>query len=197
MHLKTLCQPWSNLFAPLVNRNCIVFFKRRADVRVYKSETWTWSIRWPNKELLLSERETRFNYYSSNLITNWDMPHALIINAIIFPLVSHRISHYHVSRFSPTAARCTMACGENQLVILMNNVREELSAALCEDVYLFAFRTRAATRTSGEGLHAYNSCALIELQQRRCNFSYKEGPLTKNGPINFAQSWAIYMKKSN
>jgi hypothetical protein len=25
----------------------------------------------------------------------------------------------------------------------------------------------------------------------------KEGPLTKNGPIDFAQSWAILMKKSN
>jgi hypothetical protein len=25
----------------------------------------------------------------------------------------------------------------------------------------------------------------------------KEGPLTKNGPIDFAQSWAIHMKKSN
>jgi len=24
----------------------------------------------------------------------------------------------------------------------------------------------------------------------------KEGPLTKNGPIDFAQSWAIHMKKS-
>jgi len=27
--------------------------------------------------------------------------------------------------------------------------------------------------------------------------SFKEGPLTKNGPIDFAQSWAIHMKKSN
>jgi hypothetical protein len=26
---------------------------------------------------------------------------------------------------------------------------------------------------------------------------FKEGPLTKNGPIDFAQSWAIHMKKSN
>jgi hypothetical protein len=25
----------------------------------------------------------------------------------------------------------------------------------------------------------------------------KEGPLTKNGPIDFAQSWAIHTKKSN
>jgi len=25
----------------------------------------------------------------------------------------------------------------------------------------------------------------------------KEGPLTKNGPIDFAQSWAIHMKISN
>jgi hypothetical protein len=25
----------------------------------------------------------------------------------------------------------------------------------------------------------------------------KEGPLTKNGPIDFAHSWAIHMKKSN
>jgi hypothetical protein len=25
----------------------------------------------------------------------------------------------------------------------------------------------------------------------------KEGPLTKNGPIDFAQSWAIHVKKSN
>jgi hypothetical protein len=31
-----------------------------------------------------------------------------------------------------------------------------------------------------------------------CHF-VKEGPLTltKNGPIDFAHSWAIYMKKSN
>jgi hypothetical protein len=30
------------------------------------------------------------------------------------------------------------------------------------------------------------------------NLKYiKEGPLTKNGPIDFAQSWAIHMKKSN
>jgi hypothetical protein len=28
-------------------------------------------------------------------------------------------------------------------------------------------------------------------------FAFKEGPLTKNSPINFAQSWAIHMKKSN
>jgi hypothetical protein len=27
--------------------------------------------------------------------------------------------------------------------------------------------------------------------------SFKEGPLTKNGPIDFAQSWEIHMKKSN
>jgi len=26
---------------------------------------------------------------------------------------------------------------------------------------------------------------------------FKEGPLTKNGPIDFAQSWAIHMKKFN
>ena len=26
---------------------------------------------------------------------------------------------------------------------------------------------------------------------------FKEGPLTKNGLIDFAQSWAIFMKKSN
>jgi hypothetical protein len=29
------------------------------------------------------------------------------------------------------------------------------------------------------------------------NEVFKEGPLTKNGPIDFAQSWAIHMKKSN
>jgi hypothetical protein len=28
-------------------------------------------------------------------------------------------------------------------------------------------------------------------------FFFKEGPLTKNGPIDFAQIWAIHMKKSN
>ena len=26
---------------------------------------------------------------------------------------------------------------------------------------------------------------------------FKEGPLTKNGPIDFAKNWAIQMKKSN
>jgi hypothetical protein len=36
------------------------------------------------------------------------------------------------------------------------------------------------------------------LAQQICNKLYfKEGPLTKNGPIDFAQSWAIHMKKSN
>jgi hypothetical protein len=27
--------------------------------------------------------------------------------------------------------------------------------------------------------------------------AFRKGPLTKNGPIDFAQSWAIHMKKSN
>jgi hypothetical protein len=32
---------------------------------------------------------------------------------------------------------------------------------------------------------------------RIIKFSFKEGLLTKNDPIDFTQSWAIYMKKSN
>jgi hypothetical protein len=38
----------------------------------------------------------------------------------------------------------------------------------------------------------------IGLKRGRITFvRVKEGPLTKNGPIDFAQSWAIHMKKSN
>jgi hypothetical protein len=29
------------------------------------------------------------------------------------------------------------------------------------------------------------------------DMTLKEGPLTKNGPIDFSQSWAIHMKKSD
>ena len=32
---------------------------------------------------------------------------------------------------------------------------------------------------------------------RLCSFRIKEEPLTKNSPIDFAQNWAIHMKKFN
>jgi hypothetical protein len=42
------------------------------------------------------------------------------------------------------------------------------------------------------------SCATFAFQKWKMqNLAIKEGPLTKNGPVDFAQSWAIYMRKSN
>jgi hypothetical protein len=37
----------------------------------------------------------------------------------------------------------------------------------------------------------------VSMRKARVIIFIKEGPLTKNGPIDFAQSWAIHMKKSN
>jgi len=39
---------------------------------------------------------------------------------------------------------------------------------------------------------SFNEEILAEIK-----WKFKRGPLTKNGPIDFAQSWAIYLKKSN
>ena len=39
---------------------------------------------------------------------------------------------------------------------------------------------------------SFNEEILAEIK-----WKFKEGPLTKNGPIDFAQSWALYLKKSN
>jgi hypothetical protein len=75
------------------------------------------------------------------------------------------------------------------------------------------FRKKISDFTNPEKNRAYSigttiaehflrfTVGLISFKKSLCIFSppklLKEGPLTKNGPIDFAQNWAILTKKSN
>jgi len=61
-------------------------------------------------------------------------------------------------------------------------------------VFLTKYELKAGTIDQNEYLVKTNVEARQLMQQI---IPIKEGPLTKNGPIDFAQSWTIYLKKSN